>query len=212
MAPDRAAELAALAEPLQAELQAAHTAREAGLSACRRAIRASGLSIRAVHRGHDDDAAARLDEARDAVREAQEALRPHPAVAHAGFLHDAEKEYVEAMATAALLSGSSVPGPSELRVGDPAWLNGLAEAIGEMRRFLLDRLREGDLERGEELLEAMDDIHDLLASLDYPDALTSGLRRSTDVARSILERTRGDLTASAVQSRLTRALEARAGE
>lgn len=113
------------------------------------------------------------------------------------------------MVTLSLLQAGALPGPEDLKVGDRAYLNGAAEAIGEMRRFLLDRLRAGEFARGEELLAAMDDICDALASLDYPDALTGGLRRSTDVARAILERTRGDLTATAVQSRLTRALESR---
>ena len=139
-------------------------------------------------------------------------MADHPTVYHAGFLHDAEKEYTEAAVTLALLDGASVPGPDDLDVGGPAYLNGVAESVGELRRFLLDRLREGAFERGEVLLEAMDDIVDLLASLDYPDGITHGLRRSTDVARSILERTRGDLTATTVQSRLTKALEERAAE
>ena len=209
VAPDRAAELAALAEPLQAELQAAHTAREAGLTACRRAIRASGLSIRAVHRGHHDDAATRLDEARGAVREAQEALRPHPAVAFAGFLHDAEKEYAEAAITAALIADRPLPGRDELAVAGPAWCNGLAEAASELRRHLLDRLRAGQLDEAERLLAAMDDVYDLLVTVDFPDAITGGLRRTTDALRAVLERTRSDLTLTLVQSRLQAALQGR---
>ena len=166
-------------------------------------------SIRAVHRQQWDDAVARASECRRLIEEARGALRSFPSIYYAGFLHDAEKEYVEAVVTYSVLRGDPLPSPDSLGVNDPAYLNGLAEAIGELRRFLLDRLREGDFERGDELLATMDDIHDVLASLDYPDALTAGLRRSTDVARSILERTRGDLTASAVQARLTRALEGR---
>ena len=165
-----------------------------------------------MHRRQWDEAATRAAECRRLLDEAREALKGFPAVYHAGFVHDAEKEYVEASVTHALLRGEGIPGPEDLGVGDPAYVNGLAEAIGELRRFLLDRLREGEVARGQSLLAAMDDIHDMLASLDYPDALTGGLRRSTDVARSILERTRGDLTASAMQARLTRALEMKAGE
>lgn len=212
MAPDRATELAAHAEPIRAELGAAHAAREVGLAACRRTIRAAGLSIRAVHRSHDDDAAARLEESRLAIAEAHDALAPHPAIAHAGFLHDAEKEYAEAAITAALVRAEPLPGADELGVGGPAWCNGLAEAASELRRHLLDRLRAGDLADAERLLAAMDDVYDLLVTIDYPDAITGGLRRTTDQLRAVLERTRSDLTLTLVQSRLQAALEGREAE
>src|SRR5438128_5895796 len=205
----RAEELAALAEPLCASLDAAHQAREKGLAACRRTIRTSGTSIRAVHRGELDRARSLADDAESALREAQAALEPHPAVAYAGFLHDAEKEYAEARLCAALVSGSALPSFLELSVGAPAWLNGLAEAASELRRHLLDRLRAGELERAEQLLAAMDDVYALLVTVDYPDALTSGLRRTTDALRPVLERTRGDLTTTFLQQRLQRAIESR---
>ena len=170
-------------------------------------MRAAANSIRSLHRQEWDRAESLAVESRGHLDDAQAALRGFPSVYHAGFLHDGEKEYAEAVATRALLKGDDVPGPDALAIGDAAWLHGLAEAIGELRRFLLDRLREGDFTRGEELLAAMDGVLDHLAALDYPDAITHGLRRATDVARSILERTRGDLTATVVQGRLTRALE-----
>ena len=209
MTPDRSAELAQLTEPLRASLAAAHAAREIGLAASRRTIRAASLSIRAVHRGHTDDAAARLAEARAAIVEAQEALAPHPAIAHAGFLHDAEKEYAEAALTAALVRAEPLPGPDDLGVAGPAWCNGLAEAASELRRHLLDRLRAGQLDEAERLLAAMDDVYDLLVTIDFPDAITGGLRRTTDQLRAVLERTRSDLTLTLVQSRLHAALEGR---
>jgi len=209
VAPDRSGELARLTEPLLASLASAHAAREIGLAAGRRTIRASGLSIRAVHRGHTEDAAARLAEARAAILEAHEALAPHPAIAHAGFLHDAEKEYAEAALTAALARAAPLPGPEELGVAGPAWCNGLAEAASELRRHLLDRLRAGELEEAERLLAAMDDVYDLLVTIDFPDAITGGLRRTTDALRAVLERTRSDLTLTLVQARLHAALEGR---
>jgi translin len=209
MAPDgRSAELAAIAEPLQAKLAATHAAREVGLAACRRTIRAAGLSIRAVHRRELDVAAERRRESRAALDEAHAALAPHPAVAYAGFLHDAEKEYAEAELTAALVDGAALPGPDEVGVTGPAWCNGLAEAASELRRHLLDRLRAGDLPDAERLLAAMDDVYDLLVTIDFPDAITGGLRRTTDALRGVLERTRSDLTLTLVQSRLQAALEA----
>lgn len=141
-------------------------------------------------------------QAKAALDRAREAMGPFPDIYYAGYLQDAEKEYAEAWATAALIEGTPIPGPEDLTVGDAPYLNGLAEAIGELRRHLLDLMRHGQLARGEELLGAMDEIYYILTSMDYPDALTGGLRRSTDVARSIMERTRGDMTIALVQGKL----------
>ena len=136
-------------------------------------------------------------------------LAAHPAIAAAGFLHDAEKEYAEARLFGALVSGSLLPGYDEVRVSPAAWFNGLAEAASELRRYLLDRLREGRLEAAETLLAAMDDVYGVLITVDYPDAVTGGLRRTTDGLRAVLERTRSDLTTTVLQSRLQAALMSR---
>lgn len=196
---------------MRSELAAAHDAREIGLPACRQTIRACGLSIRAVHRGETERAATLVAEAEAALREAQRALEPHPAIAFAGFLHDAEKEYAEARITARLVNGGPIEGHNEIGVQPAAWLNGLAEAASELRRHLLDRLRAGRFDDAEALLGAMDDVYDLLVTVDFPDAITGGLRRTTDALRAVLERTRSDLTLTLVQSRLQRALEDRSG-
>src|SRR5690349_15129127 len=148
---DRAAELAALVGPVRAEFEASHQAREAGLAACRRTIRLASQTIRAVHRRQPDDVAARRTEVSTAMREAQTALAPHPDVAFAGFLHDAEKEYAEAMLLAALVDGTPLPDHLTMGVRAAAWLRGLAEAASELRRHLLDRLREGDTAEAERL-------------------------------------------------------------
>lgn len=206
----RSDELADLIEPVREKLDAAHRAREVGLAACRRTIRACGQAIRAVHRGEAERVSSFSSEARDALREAQSVLRPHPAVAFAGFLHDAEKEYAEAVLTAALVGGESLPRPESVGVEPAAWLCGLCEAASELRRHLLDRLRAGEVERAEALLRAMEDVYDLLVTVDYPDALTVGLRRSTDALRAVLERSRADLTTTLIQVRLQAALEERA--
>ncbi|MCC6382134.1 MAG: haloacid dehalogenase [Dehalococcoidia bacterium] len=185
-----------------------NAAREQALAASRHLIRLSANSIRAVHRGEFARAAALLDEARTVRDAAVAALAGHADVYHAGFLHDAQKEYAEARTTLALLSGGAMPSPEALGVEYPAYLNGIAEAIGEMRRMLLDRLRRGAYSGCEELLQAMDDIYAALVTVDFPDAMTGGLRRTTDQARAILERTRGDLTMATVH----RAAAARLGQ
>jgi len=205
-------ELASLVEPVRRRLDAANAARETGLAAARRTIQSCSQSIRATHRLEWDQAEQLADTARDSLRQAQEALKPFPQLAASGPLHDAAKEYAEARLTAALAADRPLPAPADLGIGDAAWLNGLAEAASELRRHLLDRLREGDVGRGEELLSAMDDVYALLVTVDYPDALTGGLRRTTDALRAVLERTRGDLTTALLQQRLRDALEGRLPE
>lgn len=174
-------------------------------------IRASGSSIRALHKGDVERASSLRADARAALTEAIEALSPHPAIFHAGFVHDAAKEYAEASLLVQLLSGEPLSSAEELGVEPPAWLNGLAEAASELRRNLLDRLREGDLDRGEELLGRMEEAYDALVAVDLPDALTGGLRRTVDALRAVLERTRSDVTLTVLQERLRRAIDGGAG-
>ena len=176
-----------------------NAAREKALAASRTLIRQSANSIRAIHRGEFEKAEAMLDEARAVRDDAVAALDDHQDIAYAGFLHDAQKEYAEARTTLALLSGGSIPSPEELGVEYAAWLNGIAESVGEMRRAILDRLRAGTFHGCEDLLRAMDDIYAVLVTIDFPDAMTGGLRRTTDQTRGILEKTRGDLTMAIVQ-------------
>ncbi len=192
---------------MRADLDAATAAREIALAACRRTIRACGSSIRAVHRRRPEDALRLAEEAAAALREAQEALTPYPSLVGSGPLHDAAKEYAEARLTAAMVGDGPLPSPGDLGVPVAAWLNGLAEAASELRRHLLDRLREGDLSSGEALLATMDEAYGLLVTMDYPDAVSGGLRRTTDALRAVLERTRGDLTTTLLQSRLQAALD-----
>jgi translin len=187
-------------------------AREVALPSARRAIRSSANAIRAIHRGEFDEARRLMDEARSALDEGEAAVADHPDVRFAGFLHDAQKEYAEARMTEAVVAGHDLPGPDELGVTLAAYLNGMAETVGEARRSVLDLLRRGEEARAEALLRSMDHLYDLLVTMDYPDAITGNLRRSTDVARGIIEKTRGDLSVSLVQRDLRTALERHAEE
>lgn len=202
MSPD----LQPLSEAVRPILDDKFAAREAGYQNSRRIIRLSANAIRALHRREREAAAALMDEAEGLLRRAEAAVASHPDVRYAGFLGDAAKEYAEARLTAALLDGAPLPLPDDLGVEPSPYLNGLGEAVGEMRRRLLDAMRAGDLPEGERLLEGMNAICDLLADLDYPDGMTGGLRRTTDVARALVERSRADLTNTVVQERLRRQL------
>jgi translin len=191
---------------VQARFEAKSRARDAALARGRQAVRRAANAIRAAHRGDLEAADRLLVEARELLDIAESLLAAHPDVYYAGFLQDAQKEYAEARATRALVGGQPLPAPEEVEVGDAPYLNGLAETIGELRRHLLDVLRAGDVARANRLFGAMEEIHSLLADVDYPDAITGGLRRSTDVARAVIERTRSDLTLTTIQRDLADAL------
>jgi translin len=192
---------------LRANLDAKNESREQGLTMCRKIIRLSANSIRATHRGDRDESKRLMNEGRELLVGADTAMAGHPDVRYAGFYHDASKEYAEARLTHALVFGFDLPTPEDVGVDAAAYLNGMGEAIGELRRHILDLLRRGDLKRSEELMNAMDEIYYLLSTMDFPDAMTGGLRRTTDVARSIIERTRGDLSTTIIQQELKTALE-----
>ena len=201
-------DLSIIESEVRGQLDATHAAREEGLRLARPIIRTSANAIRAMHRGDHGRATALVAEARQMVEAAQTALVGHPDIYHAGFLYDAVKEYAEAELTIALLAGAPLPSPSDLGIDAVPYCKGLGEAVGEQRRRMLDQLRTGDLEAAERTFSDMEHIHDLLASLDYPDGMTGALRRTTDVARSLIERSRADLTTTIVQERLRADLEA----
>jgi translin len=201
-----------LAADLHRRFDDTTTAREQALPAARRSIRASANAIRAIHRLEFDRARELIERSRDEVQGGLEAVRDHPAVRSAGYLQDAQKEYAEANITLAVVTGGELPTPESLGVEDAPYLNGMAEAIGEARRRVLDILRTGAVDEGERLLGAMEDMYGVLVTMDYPDAITLNLRRSTDVARSLIEKTRGDLSIAFVQRDLHDALDRHARE
>jgi len=201
------ADLTDIERAVRAHLDDKFSARELGINNSRAVIRLSANAIRSLHRGEGDAAGELMDQAGAKLAESKQALADHPDILHAGFVSHAAKEYAEARLTAALMAGDPLPLPSDIGVDAAPFLNGLGEAVGEMRRRLLDLLRAGELQSAEEALAAMSEVLDLLASLDYPDGMTGGLRRTTDVARALIERSRADLTSTVVQQRLIDRLE-----
>jgi translin len=198
--------LEALTEKIRATLDAKNGARETSLALSREIIRTSANTIRAVHRGEFAEARAMLERARAANGRLTDALVGHADLSGAGYVHDCQKELAEAAITLALVAGEPLPPPESLPVEYPAFLNGMGEAVGELRRHVLDVIRSGDMPRAEAMLQHMDDIYYALVTFDYPDALTGGLRRTTDAVRGILEKTRGDLTTSLRQDQLRAAI------
>ena len=203
-----AGDLQAACEPVRRLLDERHEAREVALQASREATRSAANAIRAVHRGEASRAEELIDDARTALTRATDACTDHPEVLHAGFVADAAKEVAEAVLSRAAIAGEPLPDAAGVGVDEVAWLHGLAETVGELRRASLDHVRAERIDEAERLLELMQEILSALASIDVPDGLSRGLRRATDAGRAITERTRGDLTTAVGQRRLREALDA----
>jgi translin len=180
--------------------------RDEALKLARQLTRTCSLSIRAVHRDDKEAMESNLAEAHSLADRLRSELKEFPDLFYAGYTQDALKEFVEANVTCALIQSQRLQTPEELVVEDATYLNGLAEVIGELRRRTLDILRSGYSEEAERLLVHMDEIYSVLVTIDYPDAITNGLRRQTDLVRGIIEKTRGDVTLSLRGQTLTEAI------
>jgi translin len=185
-----------IAEQIRQTFDTLTSARDQALTHARALTRACALAIRAVHRDETDVMQAHLDEACQLANTLRTGLADFPALYHAGYTQDSLKEFAEASITCALIRHEPLPTPEELNLPPQSYLNGLAESVGEMRRRCLDMLRQDNSAEAERLLGHMDDIYSILVTMDYPDAITNGLRRQTDIIRAIIERTRGDVTFS----------------
>ena len=200
--------LDAIAERIREAFEAKNAARDEALRRSRELIRRCANTIRATHRAEFEEASQLLATAHQAASELVECVADYPDLYYAGYTQDALKELAEASITYALITDEPLPDPDDLSVEYAAYLNGLGEAVGEMRRHVLDIIRRGQIERAEEILVAMDDIYAVLVTIDFPDAITRRLRRTTDMVRAVLERTRGDLTMAMRQDKLQEALRA----
>ncbi len=201
-------DLQAIIDRINQAFEAKSAVRDKTITRSRELIRHCANSIRATHRGDDAEAQNLLQTARTVAAEVVAAARAYPDVYHAGYTQDALKELAEAHITRAIIRGESLPEPDSLQVEYAAYLNGLAEAAGELRRFALDALRRGDVTQAEKILGHMDEIYSVLVTVDFPDAITGGLRRNTDMVRGVLERTRGDVTTAVRQEAMKTALHA----
>ncbi len=195
-------DLQAIAAKLRPYFAAEDDAREKALRSCRQIIRYSADAIRAVHRQDHNKARQLLCSAHELAQELNRDLARHGKLLHSGFIHDAQKELAEGYITLALIAGEELPKPKALGVSNGAYLDGLGESVGELRRYILDSLRRDDFTRCEELMTIMDEIYGILITMDFPELLAHGLRRTTDAIRGIIERTRGDLTVSLRQKNL----------
>ena len=183
-----------ICDVIRARFDAMDAARERSLAISRKITRDSGDAIKAIHREEWDRADALVCETGDLVLEVNDMLLDFPDIYYSGFVGNAQAEFAEVSLLRAVLRGETPPSPQSLGVDDAAYLAGMGDATGELRRRILDLIRLGRPEEGEKYLETMDEFYTEMMSFDYPDAITHGLRKKTDVARSLIERTRGDLT------------------
>lgn len=199
-------QLDTIGEKIRKNFEAKNAARESALGMSRELIRHCSLSIRATHRAEYAEASQLLVRAREIATQMKSSIAAYPDLYFTGYVQDALKELAEAHIVHALVTDAPLPDPDTLGVDYAAYLNGLGEAAGELRRYSLDIIRHEDSAKVERVLEAMDDIYSLLVTVDFPDAITGGLRRTTDMVRGVLERTRGDLTVAARQEKLEKTL------
>ena len=199
--------LESIAERIRQNFDVRTSKRDEALKQARQLTRSCSLAIRAVHRDDTEAMESSLTEAQTLADKLREDLKGHPELFYAGYTQDALKEFVEANVTCALIRNEALQTPEELGVEDATYLNGLAEVVGELRRRTLDILRSGYSEAAERLLGYMDEIYAVLVTMDYPDAITNNLRRQTDLARGIIEKTRGDVTLSLRGEHLVEAIE-----
>ncbi|MFC2064406.1 haloacid dehalogenase [Chloroflexota bacterium] len=185
-----------IADEIRLTFDNLNKSRDMALSQSRMLIRHCSKAIRAVHREDTDVMNDHLEKAGELAKMLTKGLENYPSLYHTGYTQDALKEYAEAKITCALILNEPLPSPEEINVIQATWLKGLSEVVGELRRRSLDLLRQSNSSEAERLLNLMDEIYSVLVTMDYPDAITYGLRRQTDIARSIIERTRGDLTFS----------------
>ena len=200
------AALNTIGQEARQRLAKAYAAREQAYPLTRQVIHLCATAIRAAHRQEYERCRSLLEEAKGHLDQIRSALQDHPGLYHTGYVADAQKEYGEAWATLAFLSGVPLPGPEDLGIEVGPYLNGLAEAASELRRSILDALRRDDIAPCEQWMDTMDEVYSLLVTLDFPEAITGGLRRTTDQLRGVLERTRGDLTMALRQHSLERKL------
>jgi translin len=188
--------LESLSDRIRESFNRQNAIRDQALAQSRDLTRHAARAIRAIHRDDTDLAQEYLAKANQLAEALRIGLQDEPDLYFSGYTQDALKEFCEAHLTVATVLNQDWPTPEELHVEFATYLNGMSEVVGELRRRIMDTMRAGHSPEVERLLEVMDDIYALLVTMDYPDALTYGLRRRTDIARSIIERTQADVTIS----------------
>ncbi len=181
-------------ESIETELDEKDHIREVALKSSRAVVRLAGSILKGMHRQEDQKAP--LADLRDEVSRLNSLVAEHPDLANAGYVEAALQEYAEVAIVLSLLEVDDVPSPQEIGIRSVPFLLGLGDTVGELRRFCLDALKRGDIKRANHFLDRMEDLSHALMRFDYPDAIVA-VRKKQDVARSLLEKTRGEVAVAA---------------
>ena len=198
--------LKSILEKIQEELRKREGVREEVQKDMRRATRLSKQAILFTHQERFEDAKNLLEEAGRIFSKLREASKGHPDLFHSGLVSAAFEEYAEAYTLLMLIEEDRFIGPEELGIPVISYVLGLGDVVGELRRRALDSIRKGKVEAAEKCLETMEHIYSELSAMDDAYLLVSGLRRKCDVARRLIEITRGDVTIEARRSALERSI------
>jgi len=195
-------------EQIRIDLEEKDKAREQGIKLSREVVRNCRVAMQHVHKMELELAYSNIQTAKDNMENMISVLKDQQDIYYAGFVEHAQQEFTECSIIYALVSGKKIPGPGELKVEPVAYLNGLGDGGGEIKRHILDLIRRGMLGEGERYLNIMEELYIGLMLFDYPDAMTHGLRANTDRLRLLLEISRGELTEAARQEKLEIAMQA----
>jgi translin len=180
--------------------------REEILTLSREMIRNCSIAIKSIHRNEINIYEEKIREIEDNHETLLKLVDKDP-IKFSKYLKTPEQEYMEAICLFLIINDKELPNPTDYKVDEINYLLGLADVIGELRRYILDKIRKNDVEDLEKFLDTMEEIYTHLFSLDYPKGITQDLRHKTDVARSIIEKTRGDISLSATVNRLNNKLK-----
>jgi translin len=188
------ATLKSILKEVKKELAEKDSVRENAQQSMRKATSLSKQAILLVHQKRQEEAKKLVESAKKLISELQGSAKEHPSIIYSGMFSAALQEYSEANILLGLIQEARFVTPKEIKVPAADYVLGLADVIGEYRRLALDALREGEAAKGEECLKIMDEIYIELMAMDEAYMLVPGLRRKCDVARRIIETTRGDIT------------------
>ena len=180
--------------------------REKILKKSRDITRDCSIAIKSIHREDNNTYQEKITKIKDDLKNLKELVNKNPGHFYR-YLKTPEQEYVEAIALLSIIQKKAIPNHIELDIDALHYTLGLADVIGELRRHVLDNIRMSKREYLNEILDKMDELYTYLFSLDYPSGMTKDLRHKTDIARNIIERTRGDITLSIQMNKLTNLLE-----
>ncbi len=191
-----------IGDDIYAKLSVQNKARDLLIDEMHKVLKVTREAISAVHQGELKKAKKSITNAQSMMKAAQTHLEKLSQLPVIGLVHDAEGEVAEAALFLAFNIKQNLPGPEEIGVSEVGYLQGLGDLVGELRRYAIDSLIDDNLKEAKRAFEEMEQIYATLLTFDFPRGLTPGVRRKTDIARGLIERTRADLSTAIENRRL----------